>query len=228
MRLVREQPLPGHEAWSLIEQLERAGHEALAREVAEAALPEARGWPLDKIGNWLLKRYDQAGDRAKALGIYLARFRARPTYAAYRQIADLARELGTWEQVAPELEAQVQRGSSSLQLQVAVANGDLEQAIDIVERSERTLDEAMVKQVANWAGHSAEHYRWAVATYERLAEKRIAGKRRHFYEEARGYLSTIREIFRRHSAHDEWDAFIAEVRRRHRGKRLFLEVIEGL
>ena len=228
MRLVRQHPLPSHEAWSFIEQLEHAGHETLAHEVAEAALPEARGWPLDKISDWLLRRYDQAVDRTKAVNVHLVRFRAHPTFTAYQEIAGLARELGTWEQIAPELEAQVQRGHPSLQVQVALSNDDLKQAIEVVERSKRMLDESLVKRVANRAAESAEHYRWAVTAYERLAEKRIAGKRRHLYEGARGYLSMIRDIYQQHNAPGEWEAFIAGVRQRHQGKHLFLEVIGRL
>ena len=105
---------------------------------------------------------------------------------------------------------------------------DLKQAIEIVGRSKRMLDESLVRRMANRAGESAEHYRWAVTVYERLAEKRIAGKRRHLYKEARGYLSVIQDIYRRHNAQGEWEAFITRVRQRHQGKRLFLEVIEGL
>jgi len=93
MRLVRQQPLPSHEAWPLIERLDRAGHERLAFEVAEAALPEARGWPLDRIGDWLLPRYDQQGDPAGALNVHLARFRAYPTFFD-RQLGAAADQVG--------------------------------------------------------------------------------------------------------------------------------------
>ncbi|MBL7064618.1 MAG: hypothetical protein ISS49_10515 [Anaerolineae bacterium] len=213
----------------MIEQLEQAGHEQLAFEVAEAALPDAGGWPLDKIGDWLLKRYNQQDNLAGAMNIYLARFRSHPTFALYQLIANQAGQLGRWQQLESELDTLVEkRGSRSLQVELALAGGDLPRAMGLVERFEAAIGATLAQRVAAQAGKSAEHYWWAVAYYERLAEKRIAGKRRHLYEEARTHLNIIQQIYRHHDTQSEWEDFIARLRQRHRGKRLFLEVIEGL
>jgi uncharacterized Zn finger protein len=228
-QLVRQQPLSSHEAWSLIERLERSGHEQLALEVAEAALPEANGWPVDKIGDWLLKRYNRQGDLEGALNVHLARFRSNRTFMQYQMVADVAQQLDRWQQLKPELDVLVQeRGSRSLQVEVALADGNLPQAIKMVERFKGAVGAALAGRVAAQAGASAEHYRWAIACNERLAEKRIAGKNRRLYQEARGYLGRIREIYLCHNAHSEWESFVTDLRRRHRGKRVFLEIIEGL
>ncbi len=229
MRVVRREPLPDHKAWHLVERLEQAGHEAFAIEVAEAALPEARGWPLGKLGNWLLERYERQNDRTSALEIHLARFRASPNFALYQSIAEQARELGRWEQLKPGLDQVVEeRGSHSLKIEMALADGDLPRAMEIVERSGAAINQTWTDRVAHRAAESAEHYPWAVAYYEHQAEKHIAGKRRHLYQEALKILKTIRQVYRRHNAPGEWDAFIADVRKRHRGKKVFLEVIEAL
>ncbi|MGI8854725.1 MAG: SWIM zinc finger family protein [Thermomicrobiales bacterium] len=205
-----------------------------APEVAERLIRErvARTENLPML-RWLRAQAETREDTDEALDLAERVLRRQPSLAAYQDVRQLARGLGRWEQMRPELVALLKQPKyRSVLIQVALDEGDIDQAITLAHDATTALSFGagttiyshgydMTLTVAKAA--EATRPRGALSLYQQQAEKLIAGRHRESYRQACGYLVTVRELYDRLDEYEGWERYLAGLREKYRTLRALKE-----
>jgi uncharacterized Zn finger protein len=163
---------------------------------------------------WLARYFEEHGDREAALELWRRQFAERPWLETYQELRRLAGELGTWKSLRPALLKSLDpQRQASLLLQIALDEGDVAWALEIVSRPGALFSADALIRVAQAA--ELEHPRAALEIYRQRAERAIAARGRGNYQTAAGHLLRVRDLYRRLGEAAAWETYIAHLRLEH-------------
>jgi hypothetical protein len=196
---------------------EKHGHADLGERLVRERAQTHPGW---RLLEWLKARALARNDAPVALDLALRLFRTNLGLEQYREIRILARQVGRWETVRPELLAGLREPKLfGLLALIHLDDGEIDQALAAIHAGPVAATTAL--EVAKAAEQS--HPQDALAIYRRHAEALIGRQGRDNYRSAAGLLARMRAIYQATGEPDLWTAYIAELRERYRRLRAFKE-----
>jgi uncharacterized Zn finger protein len=168
-----------------------------------------------RVLQWLKKRYIARDDKAAALELAKQVFRNLPCLDEYQEIRSLARPLGRWEALRPELMAlleQKEDEDSELVVDIYLDEGEIDQALEAVNSRPLTWGyiDGMKLKVAKAAEETRP--RAALEIYRQQAERFIAQRGRGNYQGACELLVKVRALYERLGESGTWAAYITALR----------------
>jgi len=188
------------------------------------------------ILEWLKDRYQDRGDIAKALEMATRIFRAYPplhhppdarsaTLDGYKEIRQLAQQLGRWDTVQTELLDFLDKEQNiPLLIRIALDEGLVEKALALLESQKRSEDSQEGPygygnyEVAVDVARAAEetHPQAAIEIYQRYVKRLIDLRGRENYHIACQYLLSVRRLYQKLGKDDVWTKYIMELREQNR------------
>ncbi len=163
---------------------------------------------------WLARYFEEHGDQEAALELWRRQFAEWPWLETYQELRRLAGELGTWETLRPALLKTLDpQRQSSLLLQIALDEGDVAWALEIISRPGALFSADALIRVAQAA--EPDHPRAALEIYRQRAERAIAARGRANYQTAAGHLLRVRDLYHRLGEDAAWETYIAHLRQEH-------------
>src|SRR3989454_248871 len=105
--------------------------DAVAEHLVRARIKEK---PPLHILEWLQKYYRTRGNQVAELEVTETSFRTQPFLGLYQELRDLARQLGRWETLRPELLAFLeQEQNTPLLIQIALDEGEIDKALQLLK-----------------------------------------------------------------------------------------------
>ena len=180
--------------------------------------------------DWLKKRYLARNDQAAALEVAETMFRTYPDLEGYKEVRQLATQLGRWETLRPELLAFVEESRNTpLLIHIALDEGEIDKALALLKSdSKPDYRYAYYYNIELTVARAAEETRprAAIEIYQKQAEKLIALRQRKHYHEACKYLAKVRTLYEKLGENEEWTSYITELRERHHTLRALKEEME--
>src|SRR6266496_3716038 len=168
--------------------------DAVAEHLVRARIKEK---PPHHILEWLQKYYRTRGNQVAELEVTETLFRTQPFLGRYQKLRDLARQLGRWETLRPELLAFLeQEQNTPLLIQIA---------LEVARAAEETRP------------------REAIELYRQHAERLIAQRGRQNYQPACTYLAKMRALYEKLGESEAWTSYIAALREQNRNLRALKE-----
>jgi uncharacterized Zn finger protein len=175
---------------------------------------------------WLQERYQTRGNLADTLEMANRIFRAYPfaaTIERYREIRQLAEQLGQWETVQAEILAFLKKSdNTTLQIKIALEEGQVEQALKLLQ-SQQQSQESRNGPYANAfdvgidvAKAAEESHPEAMEIYRRYAQTSIGWRSRENYARACQYLIDVRKLSNKVGHHELWTSHMTGLCERHR------------
>ncbi|MHB8647461.1 MAG: hypothetical protein ACYDAR_16890 [Thermomicrobiales bacterium] len=219
-----------HDFLPLADLFVRHGADEMAERLVRERIARAENLPMLR---WLKACVEARGEGQSALDFAARIFRYQPSLAAYRDVRQLAQEIGTWERMRPETVALLKQPKyRSVLIEVALDEGDIDQAISLAQDAAATLPfgtgttiyshgHDMTLTVAKAA--EVTRPRGALVLYQQQVEKLIAGRHRESYRQACGYLVIVRELYDRLDEYERWEQYLSGLREKYRTLRALKE-----
>ena len=212
-----------------------------AKDVAGLVLPSQPGRaeeeePDWRVLEWLQKYYRDRGNHAAELEVAETLFRTQPSLKRYQELRDLSGRLDRWEGLRRELLAFLeQAGNTSLLIQIALDEGDIDQALQRLQGTAKkdgygyTYSDRysyygysdVAFEVARVAEESRPHA--AIELYRQFAERLIAMRDRKRYELACTYLVKVRALYEKLGEGETWTGYVTALREQNRNLRALKE-----
>jgi len=189
-----------------------------------------------RVLEWLQKYYQTRGNHNAELEIVETLFRTQPNLRRYQELRDLARQLGSWEIVRPELLAFLEQArNTTLLIQIALDEGDIDHALQLLkgtlkkDRYGYTYIESYgyygYSNITMEVARAAEETRprEAIELYQQYAERLIAMRERKNYQAACTYLVKVRALYEKLGEGEAWTSYIAALREQNRNLRALKE-----
>ncbi len=198
--------------------------------IAEEEKPDWR------VLEWLQKYYRDRSNHVAELEIAQTLFHTQPFLKRYQELRDLARQLGRWEKVRPELLAFLEQArNTTLLIQIALDEDDIDHALQLLkgivkkDRYGYTYVESygyygygnIALEVARAAEETRPHE--AIELYQQNAERLIAMRDRKNYRAACTYLIKVRTLYEKLGESEAWTSYIAALREQNRNLRALKE-----
>jgi len=189
-----------------------------------------------RVLEWLQKYYRDRGDHVAELEIAQTLFRIQPYLRRYQELRDLARQLGRWEMVRPELLAFLEQDkNTTLLIQIALDEGDIDNALQLLKGIAKkdihgyTYNASygyygysnIALEVAKAAEETRPHE--AIELYRQYAERFIAMRDRKNYRTACTYLVKVRALYEKLGEGETWTSYITVLREQNRNLRALKE-----
>src|SRR6266487_885578 len=189
-----------------------------------------------RILEWLQKYYRDRGNHVAVLEVVETLFRTQPYLRRYQELRDLARQLGRWEIVRPELLAFLEQAkNTTLLIQIALDEDDIDHALQLLkgtvkkDRYGYTYIESygyygysnIALEVARASEETRPHE--AIELYQQYAERLIAMRERKNYQAACTYLVKVRALYEKLGESEAWTSYIAALREQNRNLRALKE-----
>ncbi len=189
-----------------------------------------------RILEWLQKYYRDRGNHVAVLEVVETLFRTQPYLRRYQELRDLARQLGRWEIVRPELLAFLEQAkNTTLLIQIALDEDDIDHALQLLkgtvkkDRYGYTYIESYgyygYSNIALEVARAAEEARprEAIELYQQYAERLIAMRERKNYQAACTYLVKMRALYEKLGEGETWTSYITALREQNRNLRALKE-----
>jgi len=207
------------------------GQDTVAERLVKERIKEKPDW---RVLEWLKKYYQARGNYAAALEMAETIFRARPWLASYKEIRDLASQLGHWETKRLELLDFLDKAhDTTLLIQIALDEGDIDKALELVQAQEKGVPSygGMYRYDYNYFNNSlsvaraAEERRphAAIELYRQHAEWLIAQRDRKNYQLACKDLAKMRTLYQKLGEGEAWTRYIADLREKNKNLRALKE-----
>ncbi len=183
-----------------------------------------------RVLEWLENYYRSHGGDAAALALAERVFRLRPRPDKYKELRELARSLGRWDDLRPDLLAFLgETRNPVLLIRVHLEEGEIDRALEVLE-SWRQRNYFIGGEVRLEVARAAEESRprASLEIYQRHAEGLIAQRGRGNYSEACELLVRIRDLRRRLGEEGVWRDYIADLRERNRSLRALKEELAAV
>jgi hypothetical protein len=195
-----------------------------AGEVAEELIRErsrqAKGQDVSLL-EWLKRRAIARRDKVVVLDLTRAIFRLRPNLEGYKALRKLSGK-AHWDDLRAALLAELEtRRDGYLLVEIALDEGDIDRAVELVQPGSKFATSGMELQVAHAA--EAKRPRAALELYRRHAESRILAQGRANYQEACRHLRKVRDLYRKLKDEPGWTGYRDDLRDRFRRFRAFQE-----
>ena len=176
--------------------------------------------------HWLQEQYQARGNPQAALDTAKRTFTTHfleATIERYREIRELAQQLGRWDEVRAELLAYVQRERlTNVEIEIALDEGHIDLALELLEARKQTTDprngpygSGNFDVGIEVAKAAEENYpRRAIEIYQRYVDTLIEWRGRDNYRTASQYLLSIRRLYQQMGKGNEWTTYIADLRER--------------
>ncbi len=189
-----------------------------------------------RVLEWLQKYHRDRGDHVAELEIAQTLFRIQPYLRRYQELRDLARQLGRWEMVRPELLAFLEQDkNTTLLIQIALDEGDIDNALQLLKGIAKkdihgyTYNASygyygysnIALEVAKAAEETRPHE--AIELYRQYAERFIAMRDRKNYRTACTYLVKVRALYEKLGEGETWTSYITVLREQNRNLRALKE-----
>ena len=207
--------------------------DAVAEHLVRARIKEK---PPLHILEWLQKYYRTRGNQVAELEVTETSFRTQPFLGLYQELRDLARQLGRWETLRPELLAFLeQEQNTPLLIQIALDEGEIDKALQLLKGIARKDIYGYTYNVGySYYGYgnialevarAAEETRprEAIELYRQHAERLIAQRGRQNYQAACTYLAKMRALYEKLGESEAWTSYIAALREQNRNLRALKE-----
>ncbi|MBN1656956.1 MAG: hypothetical protein JXA93_01070 [Anaerolineae bacterium] len=203
-------------------RLEDAGHAETARGYMAEQVDDPYG---SHYRLWLAAHYEEHGDLEAALALRQHQFEKEPRHEIYLTLQRLGQQTGVWEQLRPSLLARLDpHRHASLLITIALDEGDVARALDLVSQPRVYCDPGTLVRVAQAA--EVEHPLAALKIYYDQAERAIAGRSRAAYAVAAERLARVRDLHRQLGEESLWQEYIARLRNEHRRLRALKEELD--
>jgi hypothetical protein len=189
-----------------------------------------------RVLDWLQKYYQARGNHAAELEVAETSFRTQPLLTRYQELRDLARRLGRWEIVRPELLAFLEQArNTTLLIQIALDEGDIINALQLLKGIAKKDNYGYTyndgdgyygyRNIALEVARAAEETRprEAIELYRQYAERLIAQRGRQNYQEACKYLAKMRALYEKLGENEAWTSYITALREQNRNLRALKE-----
>ena len=189
-----------------------------------------------RVLEWLQKYYRDRGNHAAELEMAETLFHTQPSLKRYQELRDLSGRLDRWEGLRRELLAFLeQTKSTSLLIQIALDEGDIDQALQRLQGTAKkdgygyTYSDRygyygysdVAFEVARAAEESRPHA--AIELYRQFAERLIAMRDRKRYELACTYLVKVRALYEKLGEGEAWTSYVTALREQNRNLRALKE-----
>jgi len=213
-----------YELLRLADLLVRHGQGAAAEDLVQAR-HEATG--ERRLGQWLKQRRAEQRDRQSAVELSERIFRLQPSFNGYCRLRKLARPLGAWDAIHPQLLLFLeQSGRVGLLVRIHLDENDVDRAIALVD--------AHAADQAGWGlelevAQAAERARPAEALrlFRNHVDYLLAARGSANYAEACRLLRKVRALMKRTGAARNWTTYLEGLRHQHRTLRAFLEELDA-
>jgi len=203
------------------------GQDAVAERLIQERAEQTKG---RQLLDWLKKRYLAHNDQNAALEVAETMFHTYPDLEGYKEVRQLATQLGRWETLRPQLLAFVEESRNTpLLIHIALDEGDIDKALALLKSdSKPDYRYAYYYNIELTVAGAAEETRprAAIEIYKKQAEKLIALRQRKHYHEACKYLAKIRALYEKLGENQEWTSYITALRERNHTLRALKEEME--
>jgi hypothetical protein len=219
--LAEAQQVDNYDVLEIADILCEQGHEAVAVHLIEERSAQSGDQTLLQ---WLQKQYQARGNDEGALEMACRLFRTsafEATIERYREIHQLAEQLGRWETVQSELLTYVHQSCNiKLQIEIALNDDQVKEALELLRSQQHpenlrngpysgdTFDAGLAVAQAAEENYPQE----AIEIYQKYVETRIAWRGRENYHIACQHLTSIHKLFQKIGRSDGWTTYIAELR----------------
>jgi catechol 2,3-dioxygenase-like lactoylglutathione lyase family enzyme len=194
-----------------------------------------------RILAWLQKYYRTRGNDAGELEVTETLFHTQPFLKHYQELRDLARQLGRWETLRPEVLAFLEQAQNTpLLIQIALDEGDIDRALELLRKTAKKDSYGYTYtygssyygygNIALEVARVAEETRprEAIELYRQHAERLIAQRGRQNYQEACKYLAKMRVLYEKLGEGEAWTSYITALREQNRNLRAFKEELAAV
>ena len=176
--------------------------------------------------HWLQERYEARGDPEATLETAKRTFTTHfyeATIERYREIRELARRLGRWDEVRAELLSYVRQARlTNVEIEIALDEGRIDLALELLEAQKQTTNPRNGPYGADnfdvgikVAKAAEEKYpQRAIDIYQRYVDTLIEWRGRDNYRTASQHLLSIRRLYQQMGKSKEWAAYTADLRER--------------
>ena len=183
---------------------------------------------------WLKNHYLAKNNLAAALEMAELIFHKRSWFEEYQKMRELAMQLGNWESVRlAALTFLEDRHSTSMLVEVALDEGDIERALRLLEATKLhntegyqwKYDYALAPKVALKAAERAEeaYPRASIDLYQQYVERLIKEHGRSNYQVSCSYLLKIRSLYEKLDETEQWILYITLIHKLHSRLRTLKE-----
>jgi len=185
---------------------------------------------------WLQKYYRTRDNSAAELEVTETLFHTQPFLKHYQELRDLARQLGRWETLRPEVLAFLEQAqNTALLIQIALDEDDIDRALELLRKTAQKDSYGYTYtygssyygygNIALEVARVAEETRPREARelYRQHAERLIAQRGRQNYQEACKYLAKMRVLYEKLGEGEAWTSYITALREQNRNLRALKE-----
>ena len=195
-------------------------------DVAERLMLERAEKTTDtRVLEWLENYYRSNGRDSAALAFAERVFRLRPSLDKYKELRELAKRLGGWDTLRPDLLAFLgETRNPVLLVRIYLEEGQIDNALEVLESWQQRnyfIGGEVRIEVARAAEESRP--RAALEIYRRFAEILIKQRGRGNYATAGELLSRVRDLHRRLGEEADWRNYVGDLRERNRSLRALKE-----
>ena len=170
-----------------------------------------------RLAEWLKQRYKERGEPAAALALAERLLKQRSSLAGYREVRDLSRTLGVWQESRPRLlERWSAAGEYDLLTDVHLEEGEIDLALRTARQIRPGFLNGAERLIRVARAASETHPQAALDIFRQQAERLIEAHGRDNYQQACECLTSVRDLYRQMSREPEWAVFISGLRERHR------------
>jgi len=222
------QPIEDDKLLGLADLFVYRQQDAAAERLVRGRIKEKTDW---RILEWLQKYYHARDNHAAELEVTETLFRTQRFLHYYQKLREIARQLGRWETLRPELLAFLEQSQDiTLLIEIALDEGDIDKALKLLEgivkkdRDGYTYTSSKIHynlgidlDVARAAEETRP--REAIQIYQRRAERFIAMRDRKHYQEACPLLAKMRALYQKLGESEAWTSYITTLREQNRNLR---------
>ena len=184
--------------------------------------------PNDRLVDWLKERHKERGELDEALALASRQLDRRPTLAGYQEVRELARTLGIWQDLRPQLLDRWSAGREHYLLtEVHLEEGEIELALESVKQASFLFAQRSDQLIRVAQAASATHPQDALEIYRQRVESLIEDRGRDNYQRACTLLLKVRGLYHQLSLESGWADFIAQLRERNRRLPALMEELNN-
>lgn len=211
-----------HDLLRLADVLARHGR---AEEAHDLVAGRAATSKDTRLLHWLHRRAAAQGNDAGQVDLARRIFQLEPSLDGYRELRQLARKRGEWDGLRPTLLSALKANRPDLLIDVALCEGDIDQALALTKSSRLAWYGEMELKVARAA--EALRPREALTIYRKRAEACINQRNRDAYQRACEYLKKVQALHGRMNETAVWKDYVTALRERHRSLRAFQDELRA-
>jgi hypothetical protein len=159
------------------------------------------------LNEWLVNYHHQYGDAKTTLKFVESGFVQLPTVDNYRRVQEFAESLNSWATVRLRILKQLTAAQQwDALIRIAIYEQDGNHALKLIKNISPDQQGLFKLNIAPVCEPTV-----AISIYEELVHEAIAGKTRSAYQEAVGYLRSIRELWDVPKDSQEWQEYIEDL-----------------